>query len=143
MSTITKTIKQLLAHVDGGQLVLPEFQREFVWATRSVMLLFDSLYRGMPIGHMLVWKARRFVHATAIGGRGKLPDVFHDNFYGYLLDGQQRLTALKRVLEHDEYYPLMFYLYPEKKEEEDFYWQRSWNKDDPWTSPSPTSCRKI
>lgn len=27
------------------------------WTRKAVKLLFDSLYRALPIGHMLVWKA--------------------------------------------------------------------------------------
>ena len=59
-----KSIRQLLQHVDQDQLVLPEIQREFVWTRKAVKLLFDSLYRGLPIGHILVWKA-----ATAVTTR--------------------------------------------------------------------------
>ena len=58
----TKTIGDLLAHMDRDELVLPEIQRDFVWTRRSILKLFDSLYRQMPIGHLLVWKAREAVH---------------------------------------------------------------------------------
>lgn len=134
MSTATKTLKQLLDHIEAGELILPEIQRDFVWPKRNVKLLFDSLYRGMPIGHMLVWKAKKVVGGKRFAGQKKSPATNHlHSFYGYLLDGQQRLTALKRVLERDDDFPLLFYLYPEVEAEEDvFWWQRPWNEDDPW-----------
>lgn len=53
----SKRLRDLLQHVGDDQLVLPEIQREFVWKRKAVKLLFDSLYRGLPIGHLLVWKA--------------------------------------------------------------------------------------
>ena len=57
-----------------------------------------------------------------------------DAFYGYLLDGQQRLTALGQVREQADEYPLFFYAYPDWAEEglEDFYWLAPWNDGDPW-----------
>ena len=80
-----------------------------------------------------MWKARKIVHAKRFAGQRNAPGVDLHNFYGYLLDGQQRLTAMKRVLDRDDDYSLRFYLYPEKGEDEDlFSWQRSWNQDDPW-----------
>jgi hypothetical protein len=127
----------LLERVDKQQLLLPEIQRDFVWQKRSVMLLFDSLFRGLPIGHMLVWKAKRAVSAKPFHG-GKLhPGDLLDNFYGYLLDGQQRLTALARVRDADDEYRLMFYAWPKREADGDdsFVWQVGWNKNNPWYIP--------
>jgi hypothetical protein len=120
--------------VDKQQLVLPEIQRDFIWQPRSVMLLFDSLFRGLPIGHMLVWKAKRAVAQKAFHGRKLRPGDLLDNFYGYLLDGQQRLTALAHVRDADDKYRLMFYAYPNREADGDdnFVWQRRWNEDNPW-----------
>src|SRR5207249_3120647 len=94
-------------------------QREFVWSRRSVMLLFDSLYRQLPIGHMLVWKARRPVTTRRFSHRPKAAEPMYDNFYGYLLDGQQRLTAISRVKDGDEEYPLLFNLWSESDDEDE------------------------
>src|SRR5207249_3305000 len=128
-SNTSKEIRDLLQHIDRDELVLPEIQREFVWTKKAVKLLFDSLYRDLPIGHMLVWKAATEVKSRDWARRrvrrraGQLA-----NFYGYLLDGQQRMTALSRVRDGDEDYPLMFYAYPDREEEgwhpEPFYWRR-------------------
>jgi len=58
MGVTTKSLRTLLDHIDAGELVLPEIQRDFVWSKKNVLLLFDSLYRGLPIGYMLVWKTK-------------------------------------------------------------------------------------
>src|SRR5579863_4128600 len=103
--TVSLPLKKLLERMDEGTLILPEIQRDFVWTRKSVMLLFDSLFRGLPIGHMLVWKARRKVQQKHFQRKRQRHNTFDfDNFYGYLLDGQQRLTALARVLDGDEEY---------------------------------------
>ncbi len=100
------------------------------------MFLFDSLYRGLPIGHMLVWKARetfktrRYAHVT----RGRAQS--RDNFYGYLLDGQQRLTAISFVKDGHDDYRLLLNLWSDIDKYPDygdpFYWFGSWAEGDPW-----------
>ena len=37
--------------IDQGALALPDIQRPFVWSSTKVRDLFDSMYRGYPIGH--------------------------------------------------------------------------------------------
>lgn len=135
--TVPRPLSQLLENVDDEQLILPEIQRDFVWQKRSVMLLFDSLFRGLPIGHMLVWKAKRAVTAKHFHGRKLRPGTLLDNFYGYLLDGQQRLTALAHVRDADDEYRLMFYTNPnrESEKEEAFVWLRDRYKSNPWYVP--------
>jgi hypothetical protein len=128
--TVPRPLSQLLEKVDDELLVLPEIQRDFIWQKRSVMLLFDSLFRGLPVGHMLVWKARRAVTAKHFHGRKLRAGALLDNFYGYLLDGQQRLTALAHVRDRDDNYPLMFHTRPD--EQEKFVWQADRYKTDPW-----------
>jgi hypothetical protein len=137
--TVSTSLSKLLERIDKQQLLLPEIQRDFIWQKRSVMLLFDSLFRALPIGHMLVWKAKRAISAKAFHGR-KLrlrPGDLLDNFYGYLLDGQQRLTALSHVRDNDDEYRLMFLAWPDREKDGDdnFAWQAKWNEDDPWYIP--------
>jgi hypothetical protein len=137
VSNVTKPIGKLLEMVDRGQLVLPEIQRDFVWSRGAIKLLLDSMYQGLPIGHMLVWKARTTV-ATKSFDRRKLKRGMHlDGFYGYLLDGQQRLTALAHLRDNDEAYPLMFNLWPKRADdnEEPLYWRGKNEEDNPWWMP--------
>lgn len=127
-----KSLKSMLAHLDAGELVLPEIQRDFVWNRRNVLLLFDSLYRDLPIGSMLVWKAK-----TAVPKRqkGKLNQDILGSFYGYLLDGQQRLTAVQRVRDRHDKYPLLFSLRTQHEERPDsnrFSYATRKTARDPW-----------
>jgi hypothetical protein len=134
-SHTTKTIRDLLKHVESDELVLPEIQRDFVWTAKSVMKLFDSLFRGMPIGHILVWKARTAVEAKAFSKKANPQNPGQiESFYGYLLDGQQRLTAFARVKDRDPDYALKFNLKPNGLEPKDtrFAWESRRNAEDPW-----------
>ncbi len=136
--TVPVPLIKLMERVDNGELILPEIQRDFVWQKRSVMLLVDSLFRGLPIGHMLVWKKQRKRLAQKHFHHRKLrPGIQLESFYGYLLDGQQRLTALAHVRDNDDDYRLMFYTWPKREVDDDetFVWQRDWNNNDPWYVP--------
>lgn len=39
-----------------GQIGLPEIQRPFVWKNAKVRNLFDSMYKGYPVGYLLFWE---------------------------------------------------------------------------------------
>lgn len=45
----------ILDYIDNGHMALPEFQRGYVWGREQVRGLFQSLYRGHPVGSLLVW----------------------------------------------------------------------------------------
>lgn len=132
--TVSTPLRKLMEMVERDELILPEIQREFVWQRRSVMLLFDSLFRQLPIGHMLVWKARQPVPTKPFYGRKPPRHRSFESFYGYLLDGQQRITALTRVRDADENYPLMFYAFPDRESEDapPFVWRKNWHAENPW-----------
>ena len=85
-------LSQLLGDIDLGKLALPELQRPFVWKTTAVRDLLDSMYRGFPVGYLMLWNAAD-VDARFIGGDGKqlTPTEF-------IIDGQQRLTSLYAVM---------------------------------------------
>jgi uncharacterized protein with ParB-like and HNH nuclease domain len=44
------TLSALLEDIDLGELGLPDIQRPFVWGNAKVRDLFDSMYRGFPVG---------------------------------------------------------------------------------------------
>ena len=44
----------ILGLLDSGELGLPDIQRPFVWGNSKVRNLFDSLYRGYPMGSCLL-----------------------------------------------------------------------------------------
>jgi uncharacterized protein with ParB-like and HNH nuclease domain len=48
--TVRKSIEKLL----DGTVRIPGFQRPFVWEPSRAALLMDSLYKGYPIGSLLL-----------------------------------------------------------------------------------------
>jgi Protein of unknown function DUF262 len=137
MGLTTKTLRELLEYKDTSRLELPEIQRDFVWQKRNVIMLFDSLYRRLPIGQMLVWKPKRaFPGKSFHGQKRRKAKGSVDTHYGFLLDGQQRLTAIARVREDDDRFPLMFDLWPEYDDQDylkaPFYWRQIRENSSPW-----------
>ena len=51
-------ISFLLDSIDDGTVVLPEFQRGYVWTRDQVKGLFQSLYKRFPVGGLLIWNTR-------------------------------------------------------------------------------------
>jgi uncharacterized protein with ParB-like and HNH nuclease domain len=51
-------VKQLVANYRAGDIVIPEFQREYVWRRSKAPKLIDSLYRNFSISSLLLWGTR-------------------------------------------------------------------------------------
>jgi hypothetical protein len=84
----------LLHYIDIGDIGLPDIQRPFVWPAAKVRDLFDSMYRGFPVGYLLFWQNAGIKNARAIGTGPKT----HNVPSLLIVDGQQRLTSLYAVL---------------------------------------------
>jgi len=90
---ISYSLSLIIEDIDMGEIGLPELQRPFVWPNTKVRDLFDSMYKGYPVGYLLFW-------ANGIGGGHRQIGVNSKQKYPRLLivDGQQRLTSLYAVL---------------------------------------------
>lgn len=88
----SESIAELLSDINRGKLSLPEFQREYVWNKPRIQDFFLSLYKGYPVGGILLWETDsvQAVH------RGKRPP--HKGLKTFIVDGQQRLTTLFGVI---------------------------------------------
>src|SRR4051794_15261833 len=56
-------VEELAARILNGDIILPKFQREFVWSKRQVIELWDSIARNYPIGSVLLWRSRETLRA--------------------------------------------------------------------------------
>jgi len=128
-----RSVQEILSEIQRGNILLPEFQRGYVWNNDQVRMYVQSLYRRHPTGHLLTW--RTYKPAPVRGGAGK--DHGHSVL---LLDGQQRLTTLFVLFEgvappFYEGEELFFDLYFNMQTEEFRFWQPSLMKDNPaWIS---------
>ncbi|GER79137.1 conserved hypothetical protein [Candidatus Denitrolinea symbiosum] len=94
---MTIQIIDLVRRFDSGEIQLPMMQREYVWKPAKVVKLLDSLYNRWPIGCFYVWHTTEEQNTKERVG-GKIIHYSIDGFYGFLLDGQQRLTSLSLAI---------------------------------------------
>jgi uncharacterized protein DUF262 len=94
------SVSKLMDDFEQGRIAIPEIQRDVVWSSDQVKELFDSIHENYPCGCLILWEPRlrdeklmreiirpeRLEYFT-----GGLPKYF-------LIDGQQRVTALASVL---------------------------------------------
>lgn len=79
-----------------GRLRMPSFQRAFRWETADRRALIDSIYRGYPVGTLLLWKNPP---SDTEAGRPLAEASSSRPGDQYLVvDGQQRLTTLWEAL---------------------------------------------
>ncbi len=90
------TIDDLLTLVKSGSIRIPHFQRGQRWDRGDVAKLFDSIYKGYPIGTLLLWKRAAPPGDVRLGPvRIKAPNR-SDALW--VVDGQQRITSLAAAL---------------------------------------------
>jgi len=83
----------LIDSIREGRIALPDIQRPFVWSATRTRDLFDSMYRGYPIGTIMLWETGADVGTRQIGTEegDRVAQLL-------IVDGQQRLTSLYAVL---------------------------------------------
>lgn len=82
------TVETLLSDIKSGNIAIPEMQRPFVWDSSKVRDLVDSLYKGFPVGYIIVWQNPDV----------KLKDGTKSVGKKVLIDGQQRITAMAAAI---------------------------------------------
>jgi len=95
------TIRRIIDKISHGEIRIPSFQRDFVWDSNSVAFFMDSLYKGYPIGAVLLWRTREQLQNERKLGRFELPPPSKDYPVDYVLDGQQRLTSIFSVFQNE------------------------------------------
>lgn len=82
------TVEALLASIKSKEIAIPEMQRPFVWNASKVRDLLDSLYKGFPVGYIIIWQNPKVKLKDGTTAAGKK----------VLIDGQQRITALTAAI---------------------------------------------
>jgi hypothetical protein len=78
-------IPALVSAFEDGEIVIPEFQREFVWSNNQVRDLAESIYRKYPIGVLTFCRVPQSLRTSE-----------RERFW--VLDGQQRLLSLVIIM---------------------------------------------
>lgn len=125
------SVNSILADVQNDKIAIPQMQRPFVWKDKQVKDLIDSLYRGYPIGYLIVWQNSEVKIRFGRQASGKK----------ILIDGQQRITALmssvlgKEVLDdayHTRKIQIAFHPFAEDESEQFEVWNEKMREDTRW-----------
>ena len=93
-------ISEIISDIRAQNLVLPEFQREYVWSREQAKQLLDSLIRKYPVGGLLFWKTQEPPELKNVEA---VPEQL--GTVQVILDGQQRLTTLYMLLRLERSHP--------------------------------------
>lgn len=96
-------IRQLVDDYRSGRLVIPEFQRQYVWKPSRAPKLVDSLYRRFPISVLLLWTSD-----VQTRSRRREPRPSRGGLLSWLIDGQQRVITLSKIVSGDEGIDVVF-----------------------------------
>ncbi|MFO0598557.1 MAG: DUF262 domain-containing protein [Myxococcaceae bacterium] len=94
------SVDDVLRRAQAGELSIPVFQRSFRWRQDDILKLFDSIYRGYPVGDLLLWETEVANDAADILKRADRIPSPQRRFV--VIDGQQRLTTIISVLLGDQ-----------------------------------------
>jgi len=95
INVLSKSLADVLGEFSSGVVKIPRFQRDYVWERPRVAKLFDSIYKGFPVGSLFYWITPReykdhFRELPEL--KLKTPEDYEQ--IKMILDGQQRLTSL-------------------------------------------------
>lgn len=115
----TQSIDQLVRDIESSKIVLPEFQRDFVWEINKTYDLFDSLVKDIFIGAIIYGIPSFEIAVRAIDDRPKASkgkrrqalqvrtvtiieinnkQKLNKADFRLALDGQQRITSIYRAI---------------------------------------------
>ncbi len=96
----TMNLKNIIEEIQNGEILLPDFQRGFVWKKDEMQKkLAASILTKMPIGSILLLEADADEYGCKMIGRKTRVDTeeLRCKNIKILLDGQQRITVLTNI----------------------------------------------
>ena len=112
MRVNSRSVKDWVRDTFRGVVRLPSFQREESWKKNMVRKFLTTLiYKSRPVGVLLVLETDSSQDGFATKPISGFPEFNRDSekCTSYLLDGQQRITALLRAF-HDNYEKETYYI---------------------------------
>jgi len=96
-------VEQILEEAKIGRLRIPLFQRPLRWKSRNVIDFFDSVRRGFPVGDLLF--SREHAKKSVVNFGPVVIDADERGDALFVIDGQQRVTALIATLLREDAVP--------------------------------------
>ena len=114
IQNIDISLQEIVKNISKDSYLIPKFQRDFVWNTKDILDLGDSMIRGYPISSLLIMAENGTLNvgSHSLSKDDSPVDYKHKNedneIKFYILDGQQRLTSISKLFltfdNKNEYY---------------------------------------
>lgn len=126
------SLQDIVKKISKDVYLIPKFQRDFVWTSKDIIDLGDSIIRGYPISSLLIMPENGNLKIGYHGllkedstGFNQIEEEGESKYY--VLDGQQRMTSISKLFlscdaRNEYYYDLLAILmekFPEDKIEND------------------------
>lgn len=112
--------QELVEDIEDKEIVLPDFQRDFVWPTDQIGALLDSILNGYYINTLLTLPVTHGAESNTPFPPREIKGVDQSEEFPIqmemVLDGQQRVSSIYYALKAPEFplsntkYPQLFYL---------------------------------
>lgn len=99
MHIVTTTLSELFSNINNKTILLPNFQRDFVWDQEKIQSLLASILVNLSFGVALTIEGNvQKFKVREIGSRNNIDICNLSNTYcKFLLDGQQRITSIYSI----------------------------------------------
>jgi hypothetical protein len=99
------TLQVLKTKWDSDELIIPPFQRGFVWTQGQASKLIESFLVGLPVPAIFLYTDRDSEKSLVVDGQQRLRTIFYffDGYFGEERDGRRTTFRLKGLSEDSPY----------------------------------------
>jgi len=99
------TLEGLYTKWKAGDIVIPKFQRQFVWKQAQASKLIESFLVGLPVPAVFFYTEKKSQKYLVIDGQQRLKSVFYffEGFFGEENNQRRRIFRLKGMSEKSKW----------------------------------------
>ena len=99
------TLEGLVQKYQSGEIVIPTFQRSFVWSKVQASRLIDSFLKGLPVPPIFLYTETDSDKLLVIDGQQRLKSIayFFEGFFGEEKQGRRPVFRLSGLEEHSPF----------------------------------------
>lgn len=100
------TLEGLIAKFRKGNIIIPEFQRKFVWNINQASRLIESFLLGLPVPSIFLYMEPDTNNHLVIDGQQRLVSIayYMEGFFGESVKGKRTVFRLKGLNEGSPYF---------------------------------------
>lgn len=104
------TLEVLHQKWKADEIVIPKFQRQFVWQQRQASRLIESFLVGLPVPAVFFYSERESQKYLVIDGQQRLKSVFYyfEGYFGSERQGKRKVFSLQGLHQESPFYQKKF-----------------------------------